>query len=72
MSDKYWVGTTEASLQLGRSPATLKRYRDINGGFLEAGIHYCLGGYSNSPCTWNVAAIRKALKHRGRTFRNAT
>ena len=37
------VPTNLASVLLGRSESTLKRYRDCCGGFLENGKHYFLG-----------------------------
>ena len=65
MSKAIWVSTTEASELLGRSAQSLKRYRDINGGFLDLGTHYNIGLYSNSPITWDVEAVRKELNYRG-------
>ena len=65
MSDINWVTTAQASKQLSRSPQTLKRYRDANGGFLELGKHYNYGGFPNSPITWDVEAVRQAMNHRG-------
>jgi|TARA_Y100000289_G_scaffold4425_1_gene4062 hypothetical protein len=65
MSDVTWVSTTEAAELLGRSPQSLKRYRDINGGFLDLGTHYNIGPYNNTPITWDVEAVRKELNYRG-------
>ena len=69
MSDITWISTAAAAKLLGRSPQSLKRYRDINGGFLEAGVHYSFGGFANSPITWNVDEVRKALNYRGMMMR---
>lgn len=66
-----WLPTTAAAMALGCSATTLKRKRDICGGFLEAGTHYTFGSELNSPITWNVAAIREAMHRRGMIARTA-
>lgn len=60
-----WLPTTAAAAALGISPITLKRKRDVSGGFLEAGRHYSLGPEYNSPIKWRVEACREALHYRG-------
>ena len=57
--------TTLATVLLGRSESTLKRYRDVNGGFLEAGKHYFLGPNRNSSITWDIEAVKSAFHQRG-------
>jgi hypothetical protein len=64
-----WLPTTAAAAALGCSPCTLKRKRDICGGFLEAGRHYSLGPEFNSPIAWRVEAVREALYYRGMLVR---
>tara|TARA_B100001250_G_C19302241_1_gene572433 strand:- start:276 stop:497 length:222 start_codon:yes stop_codon:yes gene_type:complete len=59
------VPTTLAAVLLGRSESTLKRYRDVCGGFLENGKHYFLGPNKNSVITWDVEAVKLAFHKRG-------
>lgn len=42
MTESTWLDTTKAAQALDIAPCTLKRRRDIDGGFLEAGKHYRL------------------------------
>ena len=62
------VPTSLASVLLGRSESTLKRYRDTQGGFLENGKHYFLGPNKNSVITWDVEAVKSALAVYGLTL----
>jgi hypothetical protein len=66
-----WLPTTAAAAALGCSAITLKRKRDINGGFLDPGVHYVFGSEANSAITWNVPAVRSAMHHRGMITRAA-
>ena len=60
-----WLDTTETSRALGIHPSTLKRKRDGNGGFLEAGKHYRFKTDSaNSPVVWDVETIRTLMHER--------
>ena len=62
MQDR-WLDTTAAAAELGVHPHTLKRKRDISGGFLESSTHYRFKTpSSNSAILWNVDAIQ-ALFH---------
>ena len=63
--------TSEAALALGLSTDTLKRKRESQGGFLEAGFHYFYGDCSNSPIIWNVQRCREAFHKRGLAARKA-
>jgi len=65
-----WLPTPAAAEALGCSAIHLKRQRDIQGGFLQAGVHYSLGISRTAPITWNVEACRKAIHHRGLMARN--
>ena len=55
-----------AAGMLGFSVDTLKRLREIKGGFLQHGIHYRSGLHKNTPLTWNVELIAEELSQRGR------
>ena len=70
-SSATWLPTPDAARTLGVSVTTLKRYRDANGGFLEAGTHYAFGAFPNSPIAWNVDACRAAMHRRGQLSRQA-
>ena len=66
-----WLNTTTAARELGIHPDTLKRKRDISGGFLETGKHYRFKTDStNSPVLWDVETIRQLLHDRGMRARN--
>ena len=60
-----WMRTGDAADQLGVSSDTLKRRREVSGGFLENGTHYNLGPSKNSSIVWNVPAVREAFNQRG-------
>ena len=60
-----WMRTGDAADQLGVSSDTLKRRREVNGGFLENGQHYCLGPSRNSTIIWHVDRVRDAFNQRG-------
>ena len=60
-----WLDTTQTYRELGIHPSTLKRKRDVNGGFLEAGKHYRFKTDSaNSPVLWDVETIRQLMHQR--------
>lgn len=65
MQAELWLPTKAAADALGISTDTLKRKREICGGFLEAGRHWCAGPTSNSPMTWCVEECRKEIHQRG-------
>lgn len=65
-----WLPTPAAAEALGCSAIHLKRQRDIQGGFLQGGVHYSLGASRTAPITWNVEACRKAIHQRGLMARN--
>jgi len=66
-----WLDTTTAARELGIHPSTLKRKRDISGGFLETGKHYRFKTDSaNSPVLWDVETIRQLMHERGMQARN--
>ena len=63
--------TSEAALALGCSKDTLKRKRESQWGFLEAGVHYFYGDCANSPITWNIEKCREAFHKRGMQARQS-
>lgn len=65
MHSDQWLPTKAAADALGISTDTLKRKRDIRGGFLEAGRHWCAGPTKNSPMTWCVERCRQAFHQQG-------
>ena len=65
MQAEHWLPTKAAAAALGLSTDTLKRKREICGGFLVAGRHWCAGPTSNSPMTWCVEECRKEIHQRG-------
>ena len=65
MKTDLWLPTKAAADALGISTDTLKRKREICGGFLEAGRHWCAGSTRNSPLTFCVERCREAFRQRG-------
>mgnify|MGYP001167020533 FL=1 len=65
MKTELWLSTKSASEALAVSIDTLKRRREICGGFLEIGKHYVPGPTLNSPITWCVEGCRQAFLERG-------
>ena len=60
-----WLPTPLAIHALCYSAKTLKRYRDIDGGFLVAGRHWSYGPTGASAISWNVTACRAEFHRRG-------
>jgi hypothetical protein len=60
-----WLPTPLATKALGYSAKTLKRYRDINKGFLKAGEHWNFGPSGAAAICWNITQCRKEFHHRG-------
>ena len=66
MTESAWLDTTKAAQALDIAPCTLKRRRDIDGGFLEAGKHYRFKTpASNSAILWDVDSVRELFHERG-------
>lgn len=64
MSD--WKETKEAAELMQCHPVSLKRRRDVNGGFLEEGRHWRFKfDSSNSPIMWNLPVIQQLFHERG-------
>ncbi len=64
--DVQGTGTTAA--MLGVSTKTLRRYRDVEGGFLIQDKDWFNGAYDNSPIRWDVEKCRHALANRRKGF----
>ena len=60
--------TADASRSLGVSTKTLRRYRDLEGGFLVQDKHWFSGAFDNSPIRWDIEKCREALAKRRRGF----
>jgi hypothetical protein len=57
-----WLRTPDAAAELGVSTQSLKRWRDISGGFLIAGEHWRIGA---STLLWEAGRCGLAIHHRG-------
>ncbi len=60
-----WLPTPLATKALCYSAKTLKRYRDIDGGFLVAGRHWAFGPTGASAISWNITECRAEFHRRG-------
>tara|TARA_B100000886_G_scaffold180004_1_gene123469 strand:- start:851 stop:1120 length:270 start_codon:yes stop_codon:yes gene_type:complete len=60
--------TADASRSLGVSTKTLRRYRNLEGGFLVQDKHWFSGAFDNSPIRWDIEKCREALAKRRRGF----
>ena len=60
--------TADASRILAVSTKTLRRYRDMEGGFLIQGKDWFFGAYDNSPIRWDLERCKKSLATRRKGF----
>jgi len=60
------VTTVNAAIACGVSTKTLRRYRDLEGGFLVKGIDWFEGVYDNSPIKWNINRCKEALSKKAK------
>ena len=60
--------TADASRSLGVSTKTLRRYRDLEGGFLVQDKHWFSGAFDNSPIRWDINRCKEALSKRRKGF----
>ena len=60
--------TADASRYLGVSTKTLRRYRDLEGGFLVQDKEWFSGAFDNSPIRWDIEKCEEALAKRRRGF----
>ena len=70
MSDEEAVllTTANAARGCGVSTKTLRRYRDLEGGFLVEGKDWFYGAYDNSPIRWDINRCKEALSKRRKGF----
>ena len=70
MSDEEAVllTTANAARACGVSTKTLRRYRDLEGGFLVEGKDWFYGAYDNSPIRWDINRCKEALSKRRKGF----
>ena len=67
--DKAVLLTTgNAAGVLGVSNKTLRRYRDIEGGFLIQDKEWFYGAFDNSPIRWDINRCKEALSKRRKGF----
>ena len=59
--------TADAGRYLGVSVQSLRRYRDVEGGFLVENEDWFSSAYENSPIRWNVEKCKEAFskRHKG-------
>ena len=66
-----WLPTGAAAQHLGISPDTLKRKRDISGGYLVGGRHWrCSSEAANATLMWEVNSIAAEIHKRGMRARD--
>tara|TARA_B100000242_G_C43007604_1_gene468343 strand:- start:283 stop:555 length:273 start_codon:yes stop_codon:yes gene_type:complete len=62
------LGTANTAAILGVSTKTLRRYRDLEGGFLIQDKDWFFGAYDNSPIRWDLERCKKSLATRRKGF----
>ena len=60
--------TGSAAGILGVSTKTLRRYRDLEGGFLVHDKDWFNGAFDNSPIRWDINRCKRALSKRRKGF----
>ena len=60
--------TADASRILAVSTKTLRRYRDMEGGFLIQDKDWFFGAFDNSPIRWDIDRCKEALSKRRKGF----
>ena len=60
--------TANTARRCGVSTKTLRRYRDLEGGFLVEGKDWFYGAYDNSPIRWDINRCKEALSKRRKGF----
>jgi|LUMA01.1.fsa_nt_gb hypothetical protein len=58
--------TGKAARTLGISVCSLRRYRDIVGGFLKKDEHWFSGAYENSPMRWDIQKCHETISNRNK------
>ena len=62
------LGTANTATILGVSTKTLRRYRDLEGGFLIQDKDWFYGAFDNSPIRWDINRCKKALSKRRKGY----
>ena len=68
LEDVVLLTTGSASGVLGVSTKTLRRYRDLEGGFLIKDKDWFTGAFDNSPIRWDINKCKEALSKRRKGF----
>ena len=63
-----WLTTRQAARLLGISEWSLRRYADVEKGFLIEGEHFKKGPYRTSKTAWHMEKIKEAMEKRGINF----
>ena len=63
---KNLLTTGKAARSLGISVCSLRRYRDIVGGFLKKDEHWFSGAYENSPIRWDIEKCHEIISNRNK------
>ena len=66
--DTVLLSTGSAAGVLGVSTKTLRRYRDLEGGFLIQDKDWFNGAFDNSPIRWDINRCKEALSKRRKVF----
>ena len=66
--DIVLLNTGIAAGVLGVSCKTLRRYRDLEGGFLIQDKDWFYGAFDNSPIRWDINRCKKALSKRRKGY----
>ena len=67
-NEQKLLKTADASRILAVSTKTLRRYRDMEGGFLIQGKDWFFGAFDNSPIRWDIERCKEALSKRRKGF----
>ena len=67
-NEQKLLKTADASRILAVSTKTLRRYRDMEGGFLIQDKDWFSGAFDNSPIRWDIERCKEALSKRRRGF----
>jgi len=68
IEDTVLLSTGSAAGVLGVSTKTLRRYRDLEGGFLIQDKDWFNGAFDNSPIRWDINRCKEALSKRRKGF----
>ena len=60
--------TANTARRCGVSTKTLRRYRDLEGGFLIQDKDWFNGAFDNSPIRWDINRCKEALSKRRKGF----